>query len=447
MRSRIALAAPPSNAEGSTSVSKLRIACVGAGSTPGARTGGFMEVINQLHDLYDQFAVMDMVEENARAAAEAYNIPEVYTSLDDLFAKGKPDAIVRLTPTDSTFAVCMRAAEAGVHILNEIPIATTLTQADLIVDACRKHNVIMEVAENTWTWPRERLKQEIVRQGLIGEVTHLRLKYPCGAYHGFSAIRKLAGGEAERVLGWDGCVPVVNMLSYGGEPMTHTMWDGGLIRFPGHVNCLFEMPPKRPVWRHEWDVEGTKGFIGAVAGAVDGDKGHRYGEALVIDDPEALQQLVDDFSGEAGGRERHYPVEWVYGERNGHKTLECVKVGTNPEVVWENPYAKYGIWEDDAISKATYLESLYRAVVEGKPLVYGPENARRDMELWIAIRESAWQGSRWLDLPLQGLTSVEEALHAEYERRYGCPALSDLDKQLQVRYDRTPVMWTVCGWL
>ena len=213
-------------------MTKLRIACVGAGSSVGARTSGFMEVINQLHDMFEQCAVMDINEDNARAAAAAYGIPEVYTNLDDLFARGKPDAIVRLTPTDSTFAVCMRAAEAGVHILNEIPIATTLVQADLITAACRRNNVKMEVAENTWTWPRERLKQQIVAQGLLGDVTHLRLKYPCGAYHGFSAIRKLAGAEAERVLGWDGKVPVVNMVSYGGEPMAETMWDGGPHQVP-----------------------------------------------------------------------------------------------------------------------------------------------------------------------------------------------------------------------
>ena len=86
---------------------KLRIACIGAGSTSGARSSGFFEVINQLHDLYDQCAIMDLNEAHARAAADQFGIPEVYTSLDALFEKGKPDVVVRLTPTDSTTAVCV----------------------------------------------------------------------------------------------------------------------------------------------------------------------------------------------------------------------------------------------------------------------------------------------------------------------------------------------------
>lgn len=402
--------------------------------------------------MFEHCAIMDINEENARAAAVAYDIPEVYTRLDDLFARARPDVVVRLTPTDSTFAVCMAAAEAGCHILNEIPIAFSLAQADAITAKCAEKGVVFETAENVWVWPRERLKQMIVAEGLIGEVTHCRLRYPCGAYHGFSAIRKLVGAEAEAVLGWDGRVPVVNMISYGGEPMTDTMWDGGLIRFPGSapeypVHCIFEMPPKRPVWRHSWEVEGTKGYLGAVSTVVDGAKGHRQGEGLVLDDPQTLQQLTDDFEAGADQRERAFPIEWIYGERGGRRVLECVRVNTDPPVVWENPYARYGICEDDAVAKATYLESVYRAVVEGAPLVYGAENARRDIELWLALRESAWRGNEWIELPLTEMTSVEQAMLDEFERRYGCDPLGDVDKQLQVVYDRTPVMWTVAGWL
>jgi len=433
-------------------VERLRIACIGAGSAIGARTSGFLQVINQLDDLYEHFAIMDINEDNARAAAAAYAIPEVYTSLEDLFARGQPDVVVRLTPTDSTFAVCMAAAEADCHILNEIPIAFSLAQADAIAARCAEQGVVFETAENVWVWPVERLKQMIVAEGLLGELTHCRLRYPCGAYHGFSAIRKLVGAEAERVLGWDGRVPVVNMISYGGAPMSESMWDGGLIRFPGSapehpVHCIFEMAPKRPVWRRSWEIEGTHGFLGAVSTLIDGAKGHRQGEGLVLDDPARLQQLTDDFEAGADRRERHYPFEWVYGERNGQRVLECVRVNTDPPVVWENPYARYGICEDDAVAKAAYLESVYRAVVEGAPLIYGAENARRDMELWLAIRESAWRGNEWVELPLTEMTSVEQAMLDEFERRYGCDPLGDIEQQLQVVYDRTPVMWTVAGWL
>jgi len=425
---------------------KLRIACIGAGTSLDARTSGFLNVINMLNDMYEHCAIMDLNEKNAQTAAAHFNIPQVYTNLEEMLEKARPDVVVRLTPTDSTTAVCVTAAQAGCHILNEIPIATTLPQADLIIETCRKNNVKLEVAENTWTWPRERLKQMIVQEGLIGEITHARLRYPCGSYHGFAPVRKLIGADPVRILGWEGRVPVINMISYGGEPMTETMWDGGLLKFPGHVHCIYEMPPKRPVWRHAWEIEGTKGYLAVVTGVDAISHNFQHGHALVLDDPETLRQLTDD-PAKAAEAEHYYFIEWIYGERNGQKTLEAVRVNTKPPFVWENPYAKYGICDDDDVSKATYLESIYWAVVEDRPLVYGAENARRDQEIWIAIRESAWQGNRWIDLPLTQITSVEEALHAEFRRRYGCDPLTDIEAQLKVVYNRTPVMWTVLGWL
>ena len=60
------------------------------------------------------------------------------------------------------------------------------------------------------------------------------------------------------------------------------------------------------------------------------------------------------------------------------------------------------------------------AVVEDAPLAYGGENARRDMELWIAIRESAWRGNVWMDLPLR------EAREA-FERHYLQQKLREVD--------------------
>lgn len=399
-------------------MSKLRIACIGAGSEPGSRTHAFMEVINQLTDLYDFVAVADRSSECAEYAADTYHIPGRFTDLEEMLRAEKPDVVVRLTPTDSAFATCIRAAEWGCHILNEIPIDLTLARADAIIDACRGNSVKLEVAENVWLWPQERLKRKIVEAGLLGELTHARLTYPCGHYHGFNAIRMILGADPERVLGYGGEVATFPRTSYGGEPMDSVKWDGGVVEFPGGLRCLFEMPPKKLVWQRKWDIEGTRGYLS--------------GDDLV---------LYED------GEEQRYPIEWVTGERDGESVLEAVRVNTDPPVVWENPYARYGISEMDNIAKAALLESIHRAAVEDVEPIYGAANARRDQEIAIALQASAWRGNQWVELPLTEETEVEKRLHEEFERRYGCDPLGDVDAQLRASYSRASVMWTICGWL
>jgi len=397
---------------------QLRIACIGAGQDAHSRTRGYMAVIRRLPHLFDLCAVVDRDEAHTQEASEQFGIPAQYAHLDELLRDDPPDVVFRLTPTDSALPVIVRAAEAGCHVLSEIPIAITLPRADLAIEACRRHGVKLEIAENVWLWPQERLKRRIVEAGLVGEPIHARLSYPCGSYHGFNAVRMILGADPEAVLGFGGEVPVEERIAYGGEPMSREQWDGALLRFPGHLQCLFDMPPKRPAWRRHWSVEGTRG--------------HLDDDVLTIYER---------------GEERPYPIEWVYDDAEGQRVLRCVRVNTGPPVEWENPYATYGISEMDDVAKAALLESIHRAVVDDTEPIYGAANARRDMELCIALKESAWQGSRWLDLPLQAVTSVEERLHEAFRERYGCDPLGDIGPQLDAAYDRTSVMWTVAGWL
>ena len=74
----------------------------------------------------------------------------------------------------------------------------------------------MEIAEQVWLWPIEQLKKRIIEAGLLGALTHARLWYLTGQYHGFNAIRALLDAEATRVLGYCGEVQAEPYEAYGG---------------------------------------------------------------------------------------------------------------------------------------------------------------------------------------------------------------------------------------
>lgn len=57
-------------------------------------------------------------------------------------------------------------------------------------------------------------------------------------------------------------------------------------------------------------------------------------------------------------------------------------------------------WHDDEIAVASGLLSLVNALREDREVTYGPEQARLDQEITLAIQRSAAEGGRPISLPL-----------------------------------------------
>ena len=92
----------------------------------------------------------------------------------------RPQVVGVVVPPDAHHLVTAVAAARGAHIITETPIATTLAMADHMLASAERHNVLLEVSENVWRWPRERLKRLVVEQGLLGQVTQVHLWYTSG---------------------------------------------------------------------------------------------------------------------------------------------------------------------------------------------------------------------------------------------------------------------------
>ena len=259
-------------------------------------------------------------------------------------------------------------------------------------------------------------------------MTFVRLKYPCGAYHGFNAIRMILGVEPERVLGYCGEVPVQPQLSYGGTPMDTCFFELGIFEFPNGVRCSYEMPPKGRAWRRNWDIEGTHGQL--------------YGDKLIL-----IQSDADSDGHDRPHREVEFAFRSVYEENDTGRVLKELRVDTDPPVVWKNPYASYGLSAADDIAKAEILMSMYRAITQDVEPRYGSDNGRRDLEMWIAVRESAIRGSEWLELPLTQPTEIERRLTDAFRERYGADPIRDVDQLVNTPFNRLSVMWPVAGWL
>ena len=391
-------------------MSTLRIAVVGTGG----RAQAHLSTIKKLHDLYTLCGVCDGDTTRADENGAKWGATS-YTDVRSLLDGEKPDVVFIVVPPDAHHVIATLSAQAGTHVITETPIATTLGMADLMMDACIQHGVKLEVSENVWRWPHERLKRMIVDAGVIGDVTHARLWYASGSYHGFNAVRTLVRSEAARVLGYDGEVAVPAYVDGAGKRITGQDWESGVIEFESGTTCLYEFPP-RGHRSSLWEIEGTEGqLVGREVHLYDGDN-----------------------------RVTH-TIEDVVGEVDGRPTLDAVKLSApgvgRADIEWVNPYRQYGTRDMDDISRAQILGGMHAAVTNGSEPEYGATNGRRDQELCIGVRESAMRDSGWVDVPLTGSLLHEDRQHEAFRSRYGHDP-SEVDALANVMFPRTGVRRT-----
>jgi len=394
---------------------RLRIAIVGAGTGRGQSWLSTLRKLSDRSDLYDFCALCEVIEDRARENPERWGV-KAYTDLTVLLKDDRPDVLLNATAPDSNPMATGLAAKHGVHVINEIPIAPTLAIADAMVQIAAEHNVKLEITEQVYLWAREQLKRKTLEAGLIGRPVHARLRYTNKAdYHGINGVRMLLGMQATRVLGFGGRVPVPSFVGYEGDRVEEDHWDAAAIEFEGGLTCLFEDPPRGGL-SGSWDVHGSEG-----------------------------QWIAGDLYLGAGPERMRYPIQHEYTEIDGEKVLEHCRVDTDPPVVFENPFKDYRASDDDEVSRMELLVGFHRAITEDTEPAYGAANARHDLEILFALRESVARDNTWMELPLTEETALEKRLTEEFKALYG-HGPDEVEALATVPFPRGGVRWKVAGW-
>ena len=376
----------------------LTAAIIGAGN----RGATHLATVSTLREHYRLVGVCDAREERRQWAAETYGVP-TFAHPVALLDAVRPQVVGVVVPPDAHHLVTAVAAARGAHVITETPIATTLAMADHMLASAERHNVLLEVSENVWRWPRELLKRLVVEQGLLGQVTQVHLWYTSGSYHGMAAMRRFITSRPVGVWGTSAPVEVQPFVEVDGQTRTQRTWELGVIEFAGGELGVYQWPIGT-TRGNEWEVAGTQGAI--------------VGNEVV---------LWEDSRRRRG---RRLPIETVLGTTaDGSETITHAELATEPPLTWENPYRQYALPSADDVARADTWLGLHRSIVEGRPSVYGA-SARTDLELLIAIRESSRQESRRLDLPLGAPTELEGQLHAEFVQQYGAEPFEDAEALL-----------------
>lgn len=101
----------------------------------------------------------------------------VHTDLESLLADGDLDAVLIATPDKLHAAQAIAAARAGKHVLTEKPMATSVTDAQAMVDACDEARVTLAVAYHMRWHAGHRKLAELVHAGRLGTLRHMRVQW------------------------------------------------------------------------------------------------------------------------------------------------------------------------------------------------------------------------------------------------------------------------------
>jgi D-apiose dehydrogenase len=143
----------------------LRVGLAGAGWV----SEHHLDAWSALGDRAIVVAIADPDRRAAEARATRYGIPAVHESVESMLRADELDAIDVASPRETHAPICRMAADAGIAILCQKPLAPTLGEAQSLVSDLRGRVRLM-VHENWRFRPHYRQVHAWIREGAIGEV-------------------------------------------------------------------------------------------------------------------------------------------------------------------------------------------------------------------------------------------------------------------------------------
>ena len=135
---------------------------------------------------FDPALVPDLVAIGGRDAAAAsdmarrFDWQHVETDWRDLIARPDVDLVDICTPGDTHAEIAIAALEAGKHVLCEKPLANTVDEARAMVAAAekaRQRGIRSMVGFTYRRVPALAFARQLVQEGRIGEIRHVRAQY------------------------------------------------------------------------------------------------------------------------------------------------------------------------------------------------------------------------------------------------------------------------------
>jgi predicted dehydrogenase len=151
------------------------VGVIGAGIISNVTLNGYFT-----HPKTQVIALCDIDEERARLKAKKWGIKKTYGNYEKMLNDEKINTVHILLPHALHSEVAISAANAGKNVIVQKPIAMSLSEADSMIGAAKKNNVMLCVADNYPWYPPLHKAGTLIQEGEIGEPISVRIKTVAG---------------------------------------------------------------------------------------------------------------------------------------------------------------------------------------------------------------------------------------------------------------------------
>jgi len=249
---------------------KVRVGLIGLGSISYAHEAGYSE----MGEACEIVALCDINEEEVNNRIGMYEGAKGYTCYPDLLSDPRVDMVDITVPHVLHYELSKAALEKGKHVLVEKPITVNSDQGEELITLAKQKGLKFSVAENTHFVTAYLKAEEILKQGILGDIWTVRTliagsevyrikdphlwhgKAPYGgvildsAVHNFYLFKWLFGGVRD-VFGFASKIVPEGEVEDNGLILGHLV-NGA--EFQLNTSCTFEIP-----WTERVEIYGSKG--------------------------------------------------------------------------------------------------------------------------------------------------------------------------------------------
>lgn len=271
-----------------------------------------------------------------------------YSESRDLFTSGEVDAVYIALPNSQHAAWTIRAADAGLHVLCEKPLAVSVHDCERMIEACERNHVQLMTAYRLHFERCNLEVADIVRKKRIGEARYFDSQFSMQVKADNIRVDRELGGGPEYDIG----IYCLNAARYvfAAEPtqIFATASNSGDKRFrevPETVHVLMKFPQDRlanficsfgAADRSRYEIVGTKGSVVV-------DPAYEYAEGLSYELTIGEKKKRKKFA-----KSDQFAPELIH-------FAKCLRTNRRPE-----PSGKEGLID------VAIIEAIHRSIMSGR---------------------------------------------------------------------------------